>query len=105
MGLARSGSSLMTLLNYAIAVVVFSAISFVLYGWDKRQAKVKGWRVPEKNLHLLSLLGGWPGALAGQQVFRHKTQKQSFQLTYWFTVVANIGMVAAVCFGWLDLGS
>ncbi|QEG24141.1 DUF1294 domain-containing protein [Mariniblastus fucicola] len=88
----------MQVLYYLIAMLVLSAASFVLYGWDKRQAKNDGWRVPERNLHVLSLLGGWPGALMGQKYFRHKTQKQSFQITYWFTVVANLGMVIVAWF-------
>ena len=89
--------------EYILAVFVLSVVSFLLYGWDKRQAQNDGWRVPEKNLHLLSFFGGWPGALLGQKTFRHKTQKQSFQLTYWFTVVAHIGVVVAVCFGLLKI--
>jgi len=88
--------TLQNILYYLAAVIVLSAVSFVLYGWDKRQAKVNGWRVPEKNLHLLSLLGGWPGAIFGQKFFRHKTQKQSFRLTFWFTVIAHLGAVIAI---------
>lgn len=61
-----------------------------MYGWDKRQAKNNGWRVPEKNLHIVSLFGGWPGAILGQNYFRHKTQKQSFRLTFWTTVVLHV---------------
>jgi len=89
--------------QYPVAVLVLSIVSFAIYGWDKRQAQHDGWRVPEKNLHILSFLGGWPGALLGQRVFRHKTRKQSFQVTYWFTVIANIGLVVAVVFGWLKI--
>ncbi len=81
---------------YLIAVLLLSAASFLLYGWDKRQAKVDGWRVPEKNMHLISLLGGWPGSFAGQRVFRHKTQKTRFQVTYWATVVVHIAVVTLV---------
>jgi len=90
--------NLQNILYYVAVVLVLSAISFVLYGWDKRQAKVNGWRVSEKNLHMLSFLGGWPGAILGQKYFRHKTQKQSFRIAFWFTVIAHIGAVAAVCF-------
>lgn len=89
---------MITIWQYAIAVLVLSAISFLFYGWDKRQAKVDGRRVPEKNFHLLSLLGGWPGGLLGQQVFRHKTQKTSFQVSYWLTVIAHVGIVLAIWF-------
>jgi uncharacterized membrane protein YsdA (DUF1294 family) len=87
--------------QYLLAVVVLSFASFVMYGWDKRQAQNGGWRVPEKNLHLLSLLGGWPGAFLGQRQFRHKTQKQSFQFTYWFTVIAHVGVVVGIVFGFI----
>ena len=89
----------MQFVYYLVAVAVLSAVSFVLYGWDKRQAKTDGWRVPEKNFHLISLLGGWPGGLMGQQFFRHKTQKTSFQVTFWFTVILHVGAVVAVAFG------
>ncbi len=90
-------------LAYLIAVLVFSFISFVLYGWDKRQAQKDGWRVPEKNFHVLSILGGWPGAFAGQQIFRHKTKKPSFRFTFWLTVILHVGTVVAVGFGLIKL--
>lgn len=37
------------------------------------------WRTPENTLHVAELLGGWPGALVAQQLFRHKTRKISYQ--------------------------
>ena len=46
-------------------------------------------RVSENQLHLLSLLGGWPGAWLAQQVLRHKTSKLSFRAMYWFTIAAH----------------
>ncbi|MFM7591282.1 MAG: DUF1294 domain-containing protein [Isosphaeraceae bacterium] len=76
-----------------MTVAVYAAISllaFIIYGWDKSSAKSGRWRTPEKTLHLLSLAGGWPGAMAGQQFFRHKTSKKSFQVVFWLTVVINI---------------
>lgn len=36
------------------------------------------WRVPEKTLFLLPLLGGSVGALLGMRVFRHKTKHWYF---------------------------
>ena len=47
------------------------------------------WRTPEVRLHLFELLGGWPGALVAQQVFRHKTRKLSFQLVFWGIVLLH----------------
>ncbi len=66
-----------------------SVLLFGLYGRDKRAAQRGARRTPEATLHTVALLGGWPGGLAGQRVFRHKTRKTSFQLAFWCTVVVN----------------
>jgi uncharacterized membrane protein YsdA (DUF1294 family) len=63
-------------------LVSANAITLLLYGYDKRQAVVGGSRVPELVLHVAALLGGSPGALLGQGLFRHKTQKLSFQMVF-----------------------
>ena len=46
-------------------------------------------------MHMLDLLGGWPGALIAQQQSRHKTVKASFQAAFWFTVLANLAGAAS----------
>ena len=79
------GSSGLPLLAYVVA----SGLAFGVYGYDKRQAKAGEWRIPEKALHAIELLGGWPGALLAQQVFRRKTRKLSYQLWFWLIVVAH----------------
>lgn len=66
-----------------------SLISLLLYWQDKQQARNQAWRTPEKVLHASELLGGWPGALLAQQLFRHKTRKLSFQLTFWAIVALH----------------
>lgn len=80
-------------LGYLCLVVVMSIIAFLMYGWDKRQAKVDGWRVPEKRLFALSFLGGWPGAIFGQQYFRHKTQKPEFKFVNWGAAALHLVLV------------
>lgn len=74
--------------------VVMSLIAFVMYGVDKSAAERGHWRTPELTLHLVSLAGGWPGALLAQRVFRHKTRKQPFQTVFWASVVVNCVAVA-----------
>lgn len=66
-----------------------SVITFGAYARDKRVARDGGWRTPESTLHLISLVGGWPGALIAQALLRHKTRKPQFLIGYWFTVVVN----------------
>ena len=53
-------------------------MTFTVYGADKAKARRGAWRVPEKTLFLLPLLGGSVGALLGMLVFRHKTKHWYF---------------------------
>ena len=68
-----------------------SAAAFFLYVKDKKAAEWGGWRTPEQTLHLVSLLGGWPGAGLAQSFLRHKSKKLSFRVIYWVTVFINCG--------------
>lgn len=67
----------------------FSFLAFIIYKFDKGAAEYNQWRISEKTLHLLSLLGGWPGALLAQRFFHHKSKKVSFQAVFWITVSLN----------------
>jgi uncharacterized membrane protein YsdA (DUF1294 family) len=66
-----------------------SALTFVLYAKDKWAAKRGAWRTPEGTLHGLALIGGWPGAMIAQQVFRHKSSKKEFRFMFWAVVLIN----------------
>lgn len=66
-----------------------SLVSFFQYWSDKNSAQKGRWRTPENTLQITALLGGWPGALIAQQVFRHKTRKLEFQLPFWLIVLAH----------------
>lgn len=70
--------------------LVVCVVTFFVYAKDKRAAINGNWRVPEKTLHILSVAGGWLGALIAQDKLRHKTQKQPFRSIYWLTVAANV---------------
>ncbi|QNE46384.1 DUF1294 domain-containing protein [Glaciihabitans sp. INWT7] len=67
-----------------------SVLSFIVYAVDKRAATSGGWRISESSLLALGIIGGWPGAIVGQQVFRHKTRKRGFRSAFWGTVVLNV---------------
>lgn len=66
-----------------------SIITYAVYARDKSAAQNAGWRTPESMLHLMSLVGGWPGALIAQVLLRHKTRKLSFLIGYGFTIIVN----------------
>ena len=71
--------------------------TFVAYAADKSAAKSGAWRIAESKLHLGAMMGGWPGALLAQRFLRHKSSKQSFRETFWFTVAVNIVGFIALC--------
>jgi uncharacterized membrane protein YsdA (DUF1294 family) len=78
-------------LNWIVAwLIAISAVAFLVYGYDKLIAGTDRMRVPERVLLLLAFIGGTPGALAGMQIFRHKTGKQTFQQQFWLLVLVQI---------------
>lgn len=77
--------------------IVVSILTFITYALDKSAAKSGEWRTQESTLHLLSLAGGWPGALIAQQKLRHKSKKQSFRVVFWVTVLLNCGAFTWLC--------
>lgn len=65
--------------------IVFYVVLCNLFGvWimylDKQRAIHHKYRVPEKTLFLVSLLGGSIGTWAGMYLFRHKTKHWYFVL-------------------------
>lgn len=76
-------------------LLLISLLTFVVYGVDKNAATAGRWRTAESTLHLLSLIGGWPGAWCAQRLFRHKVRKTSFMAGYWATVLAHMAAVGA----------
>ena len=78
---------------------ILSGIAFLLYRADKSAAEQGRWRTPESTLHLVDLMGGWPGALVARQVLRHKTIKQPFRTIFWITVIANCVALAWFTYG------
>lgn len=77
--------------SYVLVVYIgLSLVTFLAYAVDKSAAINGRWRMPEKTLHLLSVAGGWPGALLAQQLLRHNCSMPSFVAVFWITVAANV---------------
>lgn len=75
---------------FVVHTVFISLLTFAAYGYDKSAARAGKWRIPERSLHAMTLIGGTFGAFAGQKTFRHKTRKANFRVVFWLT-------------GWLQL--
>jgi len=73
-----------------------SIVAFLAYALDKSAARTNQWRIKESTLHLLALIGGWPGALIAQKTLRHKSRKRESQTVFRITVILNCGAL-----GWL----
>ncbi|WP_220099458.1 DUF1294 domain-containing protein [Alteromonas lipotrueiana] len=82
----------------ALLYSVMSLITFIWYWRDKRASVHEKWRVSELTLHIMAILGGWPGACVAQQLFRHKTQKRTFRIVFVFTCGANIAFFSYLIF-------
>ncbi len=57
-----------------------NVVTFALYGIDKYKAKKGRWRIPERTLLLLPLLGGSVGGILGMAAFHHKTRHWYFRV-------------------------
>jgi uncharacterized membrane protein YsdA (DUF1294 family) len=76
-----------------------SVLCFAFYAIDKAAARAGRERISESMLLSLGFVGGWPGAIVAQQLFRHKTAKRSFRIRFWLSVAANIALFVGLSFG------
>ena len=58
--------------------VIINIIGFFSMLIDKRRAIKNKWRIPEKTLFLIAIIGGSVGSIAGMRLFRHKTKHWYF---------------------------
>lgn len=80
------------------AVILWNALSFVLYGWDKLCAKQHWRRIPESVLVGVSFLMGSLGALFGMVIWNHKTSKIKFRLLIPLSVICNVVLLWLIRF-------
>ena len=68
-------------MKYAIIyLVVINTVGFFMMFSDKQRAKNRAWRIPEKTLFLIAIIGGSIGSIFGMWLFRHKTR-------HWYFVI------------------
>ena len=80
-------------MNYLfIYLAAINVIGFAAMGIDKSRARKEAWRIPEKTLFLISLLGGSLGSLIGMYHFHHKTRHWYFVIGMPLILVAQLAL-------------
>lgn len=90
----------MTILTYIfiIYLLIFNITGFASMGIDKHKAIKNLWRIPEKTLFTIALLGGSIGSSIGMYTFRHKTKHKSFVIGMPFILIIQVIIVILVIF-------
>lgn len=78
------------ILIYLLAINLFT---FLIMGYDKHEAKKGHWRISEKTLFTLVVIGGSIGGIIGMFVFRHKTKKWYFRFGFPIILIFQILVV------------
>lgn len=86
--------------TFLISYVIFiNLVGFMLMGIDKRKARRRKFRIAERTLFLISLIGGSIGTLIGMYIFRHKTRHLSFVLGIPLILIFQLLLMTAL-FSW-----
>lgn len=83
-----------SLQNIIIYLIIVNMLGILIMFIDKRKAEKGKWRIPEKTLFIITLIGGSIGTIVGMYTFRHKTQKLKFTLG--FPAILIIQVIIAV---------
>ena len=85
--------------QFALIYLAFiNLIGFAIMGIDKWKSKNNAWRIPEKTLFGITLLGGGIGTIAGMYTFRHKTKKLYFTVGFPVILLTEIFLVGYILF-------
>ena len=76
----------------ALYLCLINLVTMAAFAWDKHCARNGMWRVPERTLLGMALIGGTIGAVAAQHGLRHKTRKEPFRTQLY--LIAGLQVVA-----------
>ena len=82
-------------ISYAILI---NLLAFFLMAWDKHRAMHQQWRIRERTLYVIALIGGAFGIWVGMYFCRHKTKKKQFILSVFPMLLFQIVIVAVTLF-------
>ena len=73
-------------------LAVINLVAFLVMGIDKYKAARQKWRIPEKTLFLLAIIGGSVGGICGIYVFHHKTLHKKFTLGFPAILILQVAL-------------
>lgn len=77
-----------------IYFILINIIGFLVMLIDKKKAENGKWRIQEKTIFMVTILGGGIGTILGMYIFRHKTKKLQFTIGLpVITILEIIGFV------------
>ena len=82
-------------------LLIVNILAFALYGIDKRKAKKKRFRIPERTLLWMARIGGGIGSWMGIMSFHHKTKHIKFKIVVpLWTVIWLIVLIVLLDYYW-----
>ena len=75
---------------------VISIVGFILPAVDKIKAQQGKWRISEKSLFIVSVLGGSVAMYISMRLFHHKTKHKRFMIGIPIIIVLQLGAVFAI---------
>lgn len=87
-------------LTYLIAAyfIIMNIAGLLVMYMDKHKARKHKWRIPEKTLFIVSLLGGSIGTWSGMYIFRHKTKHWYFVVGMPLILILQTGLYVFIRF-------
>jgi len=89
---------------YVVWVAALSVTTSIMYGLDKALSKIGKVRTPELILHILAILGGFPGGWLGMVLFHHKTNIRKHLDIWAILALSTIGHAALIRY-WFSGGN
>ena len=91
-----SVNEIFNLKNAIIYIIAINLIAFLAMFIDKKKAQHGSYRISEKALFTLVILGGGIGGITGMYTFRHKTKKLKFVIG--FPVILILEIIGLIYF-------